>query len=243
MLGQTLWGPIFGTPGSGKSTFLQAYDKVARRNGIKTLFIRVKDCTNEIAEIEIPDLEAKVAQMISSVLHFTADDLKPSFDALIMSRCNSISCLMDFVDKKYRSDIAVWVHARLFVLKDFIRGNTLILPTCLLQYDEMYRRMEIGLIYVLRAYFPHVILMDDMLAIVLNALYGKVWPAMTRPYLASFNYYPTTEEILHFDPTIIAPRADEDGMYKLASKDKYIIIYRGLKWEVPAKEIYELARS
>ncbi len=203
----------------------------------------MKDCSEAMVEIEIPGLEQKISKRISSLLHFTADDLKPSFDALIISKCNNIDCFIEFVEKKYRSEIGMWITARLIVLKELIRGDKLILPTCLLEYDELYRRLIIGIIYVLRALIPHIVLLDDALAIVLNSLYGGIWPAMTRPYLASFNFFPDTEEVLRFDPTIIAPRAEEDGIYKLATKDKYVIIYRGVKWEVPAREIYALSRT
>ncbi len=244
MPGQTSRGPIFGTPGSGKTTFMEAFNKVALEMGIKTLYIRLKDCTDEVDEIEIPNLEARIVNKISSILHFTAtNSLKPSFDLLITSECSDIECLIRFAEKKYKSDVATWVVARLIILKKkFIRGNKLVIYKCLEDYDELIRRLNIGLTYALRSLIRRFLMIDDALAIVLSSLYGDVWPLMVRPYLASFNYWPEVRDLLRFEPVIIAPGNDYDGLYKLTS-DKYVVMYKRQKWELSPDEIYRLAKS
>ena len=239
MPGQTPRGPIFGTPGAGKSTFLKVFEKFAGKR-VKTLFIKMKECSEETVEIEIPDLEKRVVSKISTVLHFTSpNSLKPSFDLLITSECSDVRCLIDFVEKKYRNDVAIWIKARLVALqKYFIRDNKLMIYLCLEELDELIKRMGIGLIYALRSRIPYLLILDDALALILNSLYGEVWPATTRPYLVSLNYYPQTEDILRFDPVVIAPGGRT--IYRLAKPDKYVIMYRGQEWEIDAREVYAL---
>ena len=218
--------------------------KFAKRRGVKVLPIGIKDCIDkEPIRIKIPDLEKKIAKKISSVLHFTASNtLKPSFDLLITSKCETIDCLIDFAEKKFRNDVAPWITARLVILKEyFISGDELMIYTCLGEYDELIKRMSIGLAYALRPQIPHILVVDDALALVLNHMYGDIWPAVTRPYIASYNYFPEADETLHYDPVVIAPGGR--SYYKLAKQDKYIIMYRGREWEISASEVYALAKS
>jgi hypothetical protein len=231
-------------PGGGKTTFFEAFYKFAKKKGVKVLFIKLKDCVDETEEVEVPNLEEKVVKRISSILHFTAPEgVRPSFDLLVTSDCSDIDCLIDFAEKKYKSDVSIWVVARLIVLKKkFIRGNKLVIYKCLEEYDELIRRLNIGLTYSFRSYLRHLLLMDDALAIILNSLYGNIWPLMMRPYWASFNYCPQPHDFLRFDPVILAPCSDYGGLYKLAS-DKYIVMYRRQKWELSPDEVYALARS
>jgi hypothetical protein len=224
---------------------MKAFEKVAKEMKIKTLYIRLKDCEDEVEEIEIPDLEKKIVNKISSILHFTAtNSIKSSFDLLITSECNDIDCLINFAEKRYRNDIAVWITSRLIILKKrFIRNNNkLVIYKCLEEYDELIRRLNIGLIYALRSHIKHLLLKDDALAVVLNSLYGNIWPLMVRPYLASFNFWPETRDLLQFDPVILAPGSDYGGLYRLTS-DKYIVMYRRRKWELSPDEVYALAHS
>ena len=243
-LGQTRRGPIFGTPGSGKTTFLHLFQQFAKKRGVKTLYIGMKECKEKQkeVEIEIQNLERKVAKKISSILHFTASSsLKPSFDLLITSRCEDLQCLNGFVEKKFRSDVAGWITARITVLQDyFIRGNRLVIYLCLEEFDEIIKRMLIGIIYALRSEIPYLLIIDDALAVVLNSMYGDIWPATTRPYLAALNYFPEANDTLRFDPVIIAPGGR--SYYKLAKPDKYVVMYRGREWEIDAAEVYAMAR-
>jgi len=245
--GQTHRGPIFGTPGSGKTTFMEALEKIAKEMRVKTLFMRLKDCADkeETEAIEIPDLEKKIVRKISSVLHFTAtNNLKPSFDMLILSDCENIDCLISFAEKKYKSDISIWITTRLLLLKKyFIRDNKLVLYKCLEEYDEPIRRLNIGLTYTLRSHIKnYLLLIDDAIAIVLNTLYGSIWPLMMRPYIASFNFQPEVRDMLTYDPVILAPSSDYNGLYRLAS-DKYVVMYRRRKWELDPEEVYALSKS
>jgi hypothetical protein len=242
--GQTLWGPIFGTPGSGKTTFLHVFEKFAKRYNVRTLFIKMKDCSEkEQIQIKIHNLEKKVVKKISTILHFTASNtLKPSFDLLITSKCDSLKCLAGFAEKRFRNDVAPWITARLEVLNEyFIKDDTLVMYLCLEEFDELIKRISIGLLYALRSHIPYLLIIDDALALVLNHMYGNVWPATTRPYMASFNYFPNADETLKFDPVVISPGGR--SYYKIAKKDKYIVMYRGEEWEIDMREVYALART
>jgi hypothetical protein len=237
-------GAIYGTPGSGKTTFLELFKKYAKKHGIRVLPIGMKDCLEkEPIKVKIPDLEKKVARKISSILHFTASSsLKPSFDLLITSKCETIDCLVDFAEKKFRNDIAPWITSKLIILKEyFIDGDELIIYPCLEEFDELIRRMSIGLVYALRSQILCILVIDDAISLVLNRMYGDVWPAVTRPYVVSYNFYPNADETLRYDPVIIAPGGR--SYYKLAKPDKYIVMYRGKEWEIDAHEVIHLAKS
>ena len=243
--GQASRGPIFGVPGRGKTTFLNVYAKFAKKQGLKILFLKMKECDDEEkAEIEIRDLEAKISTKISSILHFTAPNtLRPSFDLLITSDCDRIDCLIEFAEKTFRSDVAMWIKPRLIILKKyFIRGDKLIIPLCLKKYDELIRRLEIGIIHTLREEIPLYLILDDALSLILNTMYGDVWLVTSRPYMASFNYFPDVRDMLRFDPVVIAPGSDYGGLYKLTS-DKYIVMYNRQRWELRPDEVYALAKS
>lgn len=242
--GQASRGPIFGVPGRGKTTFLKVFAKLAKKQGLKILFLRMKECVDEEAEIEIRDLEAKISTKISSILHFTAPNtLRPSFDLLITSDCDRIDCLIEFAEKTFRSDVTTWIKPRLIILKKyFIRGDKLIIPLCLKKYDELIKRLGIGIIHTLREEIPQYLMLDDALSLILNTMYGDVWLVTSRPYMASFNYFPDVRDMLRFDPVVIAPGSDYGGLYKLTS-DKYIVMYNRQRWELRPDEVYALAKS
>jgi hypothetical protein len=230
-------------PGRGKTTFLKAFVKLAKKQ-IKVLFLRMKECVDEEVEIEIQDLQAKISTKISSILHFTAPNtLRPSFDLLIISDCHNLDCLIEFAEKKFKSDVGTWVVSRLMILKKFfIRGDKLVIPLCLKRYDELIRRLGIGIIHTLREEIPHYLVIDDALSLVLNTMYGDVWMVTTRPYMASFNYFPDVRDMLKFDPVIIVPGSDYGGLYKLTS-DKYIVMYNRQKWELRPEDVHALSMS
>ncbi len=211
---------------------------------IKVLFLRMKECSDEEAEIQINDLEAKISMKISSILHFTAaNTLRPSFDLLITSECTDLDCLISFAEKKFKQDISMWIVSRLIILKKFfIRDNKLVIPLCLKKYDELIKRLGIGIIYTLREEIPYYLVFDDALSLILNTMYGDVWMVMSRPYMASFNYFPEVKDLLRFDPVVISPGSDYGGLYRLTS-DKYVVMYNRSRWELRPEEIYAMANS
>ncbi len=217
---------------------------MAKKRGIEALYIKLKECAEETAAIAIPELEKKISRKISSILHFTAQNsLKPSFDLLIRSKCDTIQCLINFAEKKFKSEVAMWVTTRLEILQEyFIREDKLVIYLCLQNYDELIKRMSIGLLYALRPEFPHhLLMMDDTLAVILNSVYGEAWQAMMRPYIVSLNYWPQTQDLLRYDPVILAPGSDYKGLYRLTT-DKYVVMYRRQTWELSPEEVYNLAK-
>jgi hypothetical protein len=210
--------------------------------GVKTIFIQAKDCTE--GKVEIRNVSHLIVRRISSVLQFTATDgFKPSFDALSTSGCDTIACLFEFIEKKFKPDVAVWIESRLKMLTQFVFDDTVTIPTCLTEdYDELARRLVIGLLYVLRSRIAVPIIVDDMLSFVVNELYGDAFLATMRPYKFTLNRDLEGNEILKFNPVIIAP-GGHGGYYRLAHPYKYVILFDGNRWEIPKKDIEKIAYS
>ncbi|MFP3200194.1 MAG: hypothetical protein RXR06_10025 [Thermoproteus sp.] len=209
--------------------------------GIEIVFISTKDCQN--ATITLSVTESLVAKKISSILHFTAQEsLKPSFDILVSSNCKDLKCLVDYAEKKFRDDVAMWIVARIEILQQFVHDGTIEIPLCLEEFDEIVRRLIVGLLYAIRSKINVVIILDDALAFVVNESYRDAFVAMMRPYIISVNRYLDTRDFLSFNPVIIAP-GGHGGEYRLAHPDRYVIIFDGSRWEVPRREVEELANS
>jgi len=237
-------GPITGPPGSGKTTFLRALYNVARSRGVTSLWVRAKECNGE--HITISGAAAEIRRRISAVLQFTASNgFKPAFDALAAAPPEArtdIAALREWVERKFKPDVAQWVVLRLDVLSRFIQGEDVALPLCLAEEDEMARRMVIGLLYVLRWRITAPMMLDDTLAFVLNEEYKDAFAAMMRPYIVSINRYLDTRDLLSFSPVVIAPdRAG--GLYRLARSDKYVVFHDAGRIELPLREVQRLAEG
>jgi len=204
------------------------------------LVIRSKDCENEKVKLEIP--EVFVIKKISSLLHFTAQDIKPAFDVLAATSCTSIQCLEEYAEKQFREEIAIWIIARLKILQQFINENAIELPLCLEQYDEIVKRMIVGISYAVRSKIPWPVVFDDALSLIINNKYAVAWPAMMRPYMFSINQFLETKELLSYNPVIIAP-GGHGGLYRLARPDRYIILFDGSRWELPRRDVERIANS
>lgn len=244
MLGQTpQGGPAFGPPGTGKTEFIKAFLEVARKREAKTITIGVKDCVdNGYVEFKIP--ESKIVRRISSVMQFTAyDGFRISFDLLALAPCETIDCLIEYAEKQYREDIAKWIISRLRLLKKFVSNDAVKIPLCLGEDDEGIRRIIVGILYVIRSYVTYLYIIDDALSYVINENYLSAWLADARPYLVSLNYYAgDSREILRFNPVIISP-GGHAGFFRLASPDKYIVIFDSNRWELSRQEIQKIAYS
>jgi hypothetical protein len=233
---------VAGPPGTGKTTFLKALLKISQQLGIKTIFIQSKDCSE--GKIEIRNATNLVVKRISSVLQFTVSDgFRPSFDSLSTSECYDFNCLMEFVNKKYKADVAMWIEPRLKMLMKLINGDTVIIPTCLTEeHDELIRRLVVGLLYVLRGKIALPIIMDDAMSFVTNELYAEAFTAMMRPYIFSKNKNLKNDEILLYNPVIITP-SNQGGFYRLAVPHKYVIMFDTERWSIPKKDIEKIAYS
>jgi len=205
------------------------------------IYIRTRECQNDIIKIVgVP--ESYIARKISSVLHFTSEELKPSFDVLVSSGCENLQCLINYAEKKFRDDIALWIIARIMMLQQFIHGDVIELPLCLEDFDELVRRLTIGLLYAIRSKIKAVITLDDALSFITNEKYGNAWIAVMRPFVVTINAYLETKELLRYNPVVITP-GGHGGSYRLARPDKYVIIFDGSRWEIPHREVERLANS
>jgi hypothetical protein len=193
-----------------------------------------------------------VIKRISSVLQFTAaDGFRISFDFLTASNCDTVQCLMDYTNKKFKPDIATWVETRLEVLQRLFMAdgvasrdanNKITIPTCLKNYDEIAKRLLLGVLYVLRNKISVPIVLDDSLSYVANESYLQAFLAMMRPYIRMLNRYPKTEELLGYNPIILTP-GGQGGFFRLARPDKYIIIFDHNRWELDRKAVEKIAYS
>ena len=185
-----------------------------------------------------------IAKRISSILQFTVSDgFRPSFDALSTSECINLRCLMEFVNKKYKVDVAAWIEPRLKMLMRFVKDDTVVIPTCLTEeYDELARRLVIGILYALRSRIATPIVIDDMLSFVVNDVYSEAFSAVMRPYMFTKNKNLKNDEILFYNPVIITP-SSQGGFYRLAEPSKYVIMFDTERWTVPRKDIEKIARS
>jgi hypothetical protein len=226
-------------PGTGKSTFIKALLAVLQMMGKKVLAIQVKDCSEGYTEIMIP--EEEVLMHISGILQFTASDgFKVSFDRLAFTSCSSIDCLIEYVEKRYKPDIADWIVPRLLALKRFVEKDRVKIPTCLKRTDELVRRTVVGILYAIRPYFTYPVVLDDALSFVVNEAYRESFMAMMRPYLISLNRYLLTGDLLTFNPIIVTP-GGAAGIYKIAHPYHYVVIFDSNKWTIPREEIEKIA--
>jgi len=213
---------------------------------LKVIFIQSKDCNGKInsGKIEIRGAADLVVRRISSILQFTVfEGFKPSFDALSTSDCDSVNCLFEFVEKSFKHEVAIWIKSRLKMLQRFVMDDTVVIPTCVTEeFDELARRLLIGLLYVLRSKIAVPIVVDDMLSFVVNELYGDAFVAMMRPYKFTLNRDLRSDEVLKFNPVVIAP-GGHGGFYRLADPHRYVILFDGERWTVPRRDVEKIAYS
>ncbi len=209
--------------------------------GVKVIFIQAKDCAESWLEVPGADV---VVKRISSVLHFTVSDgFRPSFDALRKANCTDIRCLIDFAKKRYKPDISDWIETRLELLSSqFIKGDKIIIPLCLANEDELIKRLLIGILYVLRSRISVPVIVDDLLSFVTNEPYSEAFTAMMRPYIFTVNRNLNSQEMLMYNPIVIAP-GGQGGHYRLAEPHKYVVLFDSDRWTIPRKDIEKILRS
>ena len=208
---------------------------------VEIIYIKARECQNDTIKIMgIP--ESYIAKKISGILHFTSQELRPSFDTLISSNCSNLTCLINYAEKKFRDDIASWIVARIETLQQFIHDDVVEIPSCLEDFDELIRRLTVGLLYAIRSKIKAVVVLDDVLSLITNERYGDAWVAMMRPFVIATNTYLETKEMLRFNPVVITP-GGHGGSYRLARPGKYVIIFDHNNWEVPFNDIEKLANS
>lgn len=177
------------------------------------------------------------------MLHFTANEaLKPSFDVLASISCEDIRCLIENVEKRFKPDIAAWITARLTILNQFISGDVIRIPLCLKNYDEIVKRLVLGVTYVTRSHISAPYMIDDTAALIVNLLYEEAYVGTMRPYWVVRNKYLETRELLMFNPITITP-GGAAGTYRLARPDKYVVIFDDKRWEISRRDVEKIVYS
>lgn len=213
--------------------------------GRQIVVIRSKECSD--GEIVLKEVsQSELVKKISAVLHFTAGDgLRPSFDALAAAAtgCDTISCLKEYASKRFRQDVAIWVESRLDILERvFIDNGIIKIPTCLAQYDEIVKRLLLGVVYVLRPKILKPVVIDDASSVITNDPYKEAYIAMMRPSKITANRFMDTKELLMFNPIVLAP-GGAAGVYRLSRPDRYTILFDANRWEVSRREVEKIAFS
>jgi hypothetical protein len=161
---------------------------------------------------------------------------------LSTAECGTLQCLFDFVNKRFKPDIGMWLEARLKILARFINGDKIVVPLCLADEDEIIKRFLIGILYVLRSRIEAPVVLDDLLSFVVNDVYFEAFGAMMRPYIFTANRNLDSREMLSYNPIIITP-GGQGGHYRLADPHKYVILFDAYRWAVARKDIEKIARS
>ena len=186
-------GVVAGPPGSGKTTFLRVIAKFT-----DAIYIGVKDNSYD-NRIRIP--EEIVAKRLSAVLHFTADGIRPAFDAV--SNVTSLEEAEKMLGR-FKPDIAEWISVRLRILRSWLHNGYFEI-SLRQNADELEKRLVIGLLYVARPLIPRPLLLDDSMAFIIEHRYAEAFIAMSRPFIVAVNRYLDSRDLLRFNPIVITP--------------------------------------
>ena len=244
------WGGVVaGPPGSGKTTFMKALQNVALTMGFQVIFITAGyNCNRRPYEV---DAAQEVIQKLGTVLHYVADSSDIRIDNLMHLVADTaskigtldIGVITKRVEEKQGHDLSLLAKVWLENIQMFIKGNSVLIPRCVQGFNEIALRLIPGIIVAIRHRTTLPVMLDDIFGFIFDDKRSHRWfAAYARPFIISINRYLDTEELLGFNPVVIPP-GGQGGIYRIASPNRYLVLFDSHRFEIDAKEIEKLAEE
>jgi hypothetical protein len=253
------WGGIVaGPPGSGKTTFMKALQNVALTMGLQVIYV-AKDYNCNKGPYEV-DAAQKVIQKLGTVLHYvvdryyiadSSDDTKIRIDNLkdfVADTARRIGTLdIDTITKRVEEkrgrDLSLLARDWLENIQRFIKGNSVLIPRCVQGYNEIALRLIPGIIVAIGGRIKQPVVLDDIFSPIFDDKRSQQWfVAQVRPFIIGINRYLDTDELLGYNPVVITP-GGQGGIYRIASPNRYLVLFDSHRFEIDAKEIKKLAEE
>jgi nucleoside-triphosphatase THEP1 len=254
------WGGIVaGPPGSGKTTFMKALQNVALTMGLQVIYV-AKDYNCNKEPYEVDDVAQKVIQKLGTVLHYvvdryyiadSSDDTKISIDSLKYFVADTaerigtldIDTITKRVEEKLGQDLSLLARVWLENIQMFIKGNSVLIPRCVRDFNEIALRLIPGIIVAIRGHIKTPVVLDNIFGFIFDDKRSQQWfAAYARPFIISINRYLDTEELLRYNLVVITP-GGQVGVYRISSPNKYLVLFDSHRFEIDAKEIEKLAEE
>ena len=244
------WGGVVaGPPGIGKTTFMKALQKVALTMGLQVIYV-AEDYNCNKGPYEV-DADQKVIQKLGTVLHYVADSSDIQIDTLMLIVAETareigtldIGVITKRAEEKLGHDLSQWARIWLENIQMFIKGNSVLIPRCVQGYDEIALRLIPGIIVAIRGHIKPPVVLDDIFGFIFGDERNQQWfAAYARPFIISINRYLDPEELLRYNPVVITP-GGQVGIYRIASPNRYLVLFDSHRFEIDAKEIEKLAEE
>jgi len=244
------WGGIVaGPPGTGKTTFMKALQNVALTMGLQVIYV-AKDYNCNKGPYEV-DAAQEVIQKLGTVLHYVADSSDIQIDTLMLIVAETareigtldIGVITKRVEEELGHDLSLLARVWLENVQMFIKGNSVLIPRCVQGFKEIALRLIPGIIVAIRHRTNLPVMLDDIFGFIFGDERSQRWfAAYARPFIISINRYLDTEELLGYNLVVIPP-GGQSGIYRIASPNRYLVLFDSHRFEIDAKEIEKLAEE
>jgi nucleoside-triphosphatase THEP1 len=254
------WGGVVaGPPGTGKTTFMRALQNVAFTMGLQVIYV-AEDYNCNKGPYEV-DVAQEVIQHLDTVLHYVVDRyyVADSSDITEIIRIDNlmntviktareigtldIDTITKRVEEKLGQDLSLLARVWLKNIQMFIKGNSVLIPRCVRDFNEIALRLIPGIIVAIRGHIKTPVVLDDIFGFIFGDERNRQWfAAQATPFIIGINRYLNTEELLRYNPVVITP-GGLGGIYRIASPKKYVVFFDSRRFKIDAKEIKKLAEE